>query len=188
MKINDFKIKGSWREAANSARTTINMEPGQGEPSATWKRKMLLAEHSPIRQLLVSAKWTALPYWVSVHLVRHKIGIEHWVRTQRSDRTGHDRNSSPQNAKVEHEILASYQAIISISRKRLCRQSAPETRAAWQTLLNEVKKHDQELYKVCVPDCLYRGWCMEYQSCGFHLSPQFHEQLKAYRLQINSSD
>lgn len=52
---------------------------------------MLLAEHSPIRKLIISWKWYDLLSWVSVHLVRHKFGVDHWVRTQRTDRTGIDR-------------------------------------------------------------------------------------------------
>lgn len=184
----NLKIKGSWREVADSARTTVNMEPGTKEPSTSWKRRMLLSEHSPIRQMSISAKWVGLPYWVSVHFVRHKIGIEHWVRTQRTDRTGVDRNSNTQDAKVEHEILASYQSVIAISRKRLCKQSAKETQEAWKLFLNEVEKVEPELSKTCVPDCIYRGWCMEYKSCGYHNTPDFTEKLNLYRKGINPSE
>ncbi|MDC7221130.1 MAG: thymidylate synthase ThyX [Spirochaetales bacterium] len=185
MKVTNMKIKGSWREVADSARTTINMEPGTKEPSSLWKRKMLLAEHSPIRQMFISAKWIDLPYWVSVHFVRHKIGIEHWVRTQRSDRTGTERGASPQNAEVEHEILASFQAVIAISRKRLCRQASPETQQAWKLMVDELKEIEPELYSVCVPDCVYRGWCMEYKSCGYHETKAFQKAVEEYREGIN---
>ncbi|OQY33003.1 MAG: hypothetical protein B6241_09190, partial [Spirochaetaceae bacterium 4572_59] len=181
MEISEIKIKGSWRDVADSARTTINMKPGKGEPSSSWKRRMLRCEHAPIRQLSISAKWTNLPYWVSVHFVRHKIGIEHFVRTQRSDRAGEDRNSKSQDSPVEHEILATYQAIISISRKRLCSAASKETRQAWRLLLDEIRKLDPELYEVCVPDCVYRGWCMEYKSCGYHKTEDFRQALVEYR-------
>ena len=173
---------------ADSARTTVNMDRGKGEPSPTWKRRMLLSEHSPIRQMFISAKWINLPYWVSVHFVRHKIGIEHWVRTQRSDRTGTDRAQNLQSAEVEHEILANYQAVINISRKRLCRQASPETTQAWKAVLEEVKKQDEALYRVCVPDCVYRGWCMEYKSCGYHETADFRKKLEEYREGINPAD
>lgn len=185
MHITNCKIKGSWREVADSARTTVNMEPGTKEPSDSWKRKMLLSEHSPIRQLMVNAKWAELPYWVSVHLVRHKFGIEHWVRTQRTDRTNEDRGEKPQSASVEHEFLANYQAMISISRKRLCKQASKETTQAWKLVLDEVKKHDPALYKVCVPECVYRGWCPEYKTCGYHKTADFTKKLAEYREGIN---
>lgn len=177
--------KGNWRDVADCANTTINKEPGVKEPSNQWKRRMLLCEHSPIRQLLISIKWHELKYWVSVHLVRHKFGIEHWVRTQREDRTGLDRDLLPQGNLVEHEILADAQAMINISRKRLCRQASPETKEAWEAVLEAIKEDQPELYSACVPDCIYRGWCYEYKSCGYHKTSKFKEALAVYRKEIN---
>ena len=180
-----LKIVGTWRDIANSARTTIGQEAGEGEPSSEWKRRMLLCEHSPIRKLHISWKWFALKYWVSVHFVRHKFGIEHWVRTQRTDRTGNDRNVIEQGALVQHEIEANPQAIINISRKRLCMQASPETRDAWKKALMLLEYDEPELFKVCVPDCVYRGWCYEYNSCGFHLTQEYQDMVKKYRRGIN---
>lgn len=181
MEVKFLEIKGDWREVADSARTTINLEEGKGEPFSSWKRKMVLSEHSPIRQILVRAKWVNLPYWVSTHLVRHKIGVEHWVRSQRSDRTGEDRSNKSQDAVVEHEILASAQAIISISRKRLCKQASTETRKAWIGLLEKLSLKEPELAGACVPDCVYRGCCLEYRSCGVHKEYDFADMLSSYR-------
>ena len=45
-----FRIKGTWREVADSCRTTINLEAGTGEPTDAWKKRILISEHSPIRQ------------------------------------------------------------------------------------------------------------------------------------------
>ena len=42
-------------------------------PSMEWKEKLIKSEHSPIRTLWFGFK-LEIPYWVSVHLVRHKIG------------------------------------------------------------------------------------------------------------------
>ncbi len=180
-----IKIKGTWREVADSARTTINKDAGTGEPGSKWKRRMLLSEHSPIRQILVNIKWYDLKYWVSVHLVRHKIGIEHWVRTQRSDRTGEDRDALKQGNTVEHEILVSTQGMINISRKRLCSQASVETKEAWKSVLETIKEKESELYSVCVPECIYRGWCYEYKTCGYHKTEAFKIKLEEYRNGIN---
>lgn len=98
--------RGSWRDVADCARTTINKEAGEKEPSSNWKRRMLLCEHSPIRQLFIKCKWYELKSWVSVHFVRHKFGIEHWIRTQREDRTGINRDELSQGSFVEHEFIA----------------------------------------------------------------------------------
>ena len=186
MKVKSLGTKGTWREIANSARTTIGMEEGNNDPSSSWKRRMLLCEHSPIRQLIFKWKWVDLLSWISVHLVRHKHGIEHWVRSQRTDRTGVDRNTLPQGNFIEHECEANAQAIINISRKRLCTQASKETRGAWKAFLEEVvKPHEPELYKCCIKDCVYRGHCYEFKSCGYHKTAQFQEELKNYREGIN---
>ena len=132
------EYKDVWAKVKRSARTTINKE-GSGEyPSESWKKTILLAEHSPIRRIRFSWKWENLKSWISVHFVRHKFGIEHWVTTQRADRTGIDRDASRQDTRVSHECEANAQALIFISRRRLCSQASLETRQAWTEVKNEI--------------------------------------------------
>ena len=181
VRISSFKARFNWRDVADAARTTVRMEEGAKEPGRGWKRRILLSEHSPIRQIVFTWKWINLPYWVSVHFVRHKIGIEHFVSTQRTDRTGLDRAAIPQSACVMHACLANAQALIFISRKRLCRQASPETTAAWRLVLDEVRKVEPDLHGVCVPECVYRGFCPEFRRCGHADSPAFRQALAAYR-------
>ena len=181
MKIQSLELKSTWREVANAARTTVNLEKGTKEPSASWKKKILLSEHSPIRQLIIKWKWIDLKYWVSVHFVRHKIGIEHFVSTQRTDRTGIDREEKKQSSLVSHECIANAQAIINISRKRLCSGASKETRQAWEAVLNEIKIKDPIIYSVCVPECIYRGFCPEMNSCGYKDTEEYKARLKDYR-------
>ena len=182
LKLNYFKSRFKWRDVADAARTTIRMAEGEKEPSSAWKHRILLSEHSPIRQMTFKWKWTNLKYWVSVHFVRHKIGIEHFVSTQRTDRTGVNREEIPQSALVMHECFANAQALIFISRKRLCRQASPETTVAWQMVLDEIKNCEPELYQVCVPECVYRGFCPEFKSCGYANTTAFKVALTAYRV------
>ncbi|MCP4650338.1 MAG: thymidylate synthase ThyX [PVC group bacterium] len=185
MKVKILERFGSWRGVADSANTTIHKKEGTKEPSELWKKRMLLCEHSPIRQIQIKARWEDLKSWVSVHFVRHKFGIEHWVRTQRTDRTGIDRNGLSQDVLVEHEFLINAQAIISISRKRLCKQASKETRQAWNDFLYSIIDLEPELFQACAPDCIYRGYCYEFKSCGFHKTDEFKEGLKIYRKGIN---
>jgi hypothetical protein len=181
MEIEFLSKKGTWRDVADAARTTIHREPGELEPSDNWKMRMLLAEHSPIRQLIYKWKWINIPYWVSVHFVRHKIGIEHWVSTQRTDRTGINRTLLSQNSPVIHECEANAQALINISKKRLCHQASPETREAWQLVKDEIQKAEPTLAKCMVPECVYRnGVCREFYCCGFVHSDKFIKELKEY--------
>lgn len=174
-------VYGTWRQVANSARTTIGLDAKEGDVTPEWKKRMLLCEHSPIRKIKIAWIWEKIPYWVSTHFVRHKFGIEHFISTQRSDRTGKSRNDSPQNALVMHEAEANAQAIITISRKRLCNGASPETRKEWRTFLHEVKKIEPELASVCVPDCIYRGHCYEFVPCGYSTTDEYKERLKEYR-------
>ena len=181
IKISFFKTDFSWREIADAARTTIRMKEGEKEPTSAWKRRMLQAEHSPIRLMQFKWKWVNLKYWVSVHFVRHKIGIEHFVSTQRTDRTGVDREEAYQGAPVHHQCCANAQSIIFISRKRLCTQASTETRAAWKLVLDKIEKCEPELRSLCVPECVYRGFCPEFKPCGYCDSEAFQEALRKYR-------
>lgn len=173
----------AWPKVKRAARTTVSKD-GEGlYPSDSWKKTILLAEHSPIRKLKFSWKWKNLKSWVSVHIVRHHGGIDHWVTTQRSDRTGVDRDSSPQNAPVSHECEANAQALIFISRRRLCGQASPETRAAWQEVKERVEEYDPVLASVMVPECIYRGFCPEFEKtcCGYVNTPAYRKALEEYR-------
>lgn len=178
-----IEMVGTWRGVADVARTTVNAGVGDkdSEPSSLWKYRMILAEHSPIRMLQFRVKMQNLKSWVSVHLVRHKFGIEHWVRTQRTDRTGVNRDLSPQGVLIEHEFLANAQAIIFISRKRLCGCASVETREAWMKVIDVVREVCPELANACVPDCVYRGWCYEMKPCGFYNTGDFVKRINQYR-------
>jgi len=185
MKAEILKVKGTWRDVADSARTTIGKDAGEGEPSSLWKRRMLLCEHSPIRQLTVKAKWHGIKRWVSDHFVRHWLGVIHWVKTDRTDRTGIDRDQLLQSNPTVHEFEANAQAIINISRKRLCNCASKETRAAWLEFLVAIEDREPELYAVSQPECIYRGFCPEYKSCGYHKTSNYKENLVKYREGIN---
>lgn len=170
-----------WPKVKQAARTTIGRE-GEGKyPSDSWKKTILLAEHSPIRKIKFSWKWANLKSWVSVHFVRHWLGILHWVTTQRTDRTGVNRDESRQDALVSHECEANAQALINISRRRLCAQASPETRSAWKEVKTKVAEVDPVLASVMVPECIYRGFCPEFESCGYVDTEAYQKALIAYR-------
>lgn len=179
--INWCEYTDEWSKVKRSARTTIHKDGEGNYPDDAWKKTMLLAEHSPIRRIRFSWRWENLKSWVSVHFVRHKHGVEHWVSTQRSDRTGVDRDKSTQDAPVCHECEANAQALIYISRKRLCNQASPETRKAWKEVKAEVARRDPVLASVMVPECIYRGFCPEFRSCGYANTEEFRWRLSTYR-------
>ena len=183
MKVKLLSNQDNWQEIKNSTMNTIGKETGI-YPDTVWKRRLLLSEHSPIRKLKISWKWTDLKSWVSVHFVRHKFGIEHFVSTQRTDRTGINRDELTQGELVSHECEANAQAIINISRKRLCNCASKETRDAWLEFLDSIKETENELYSCCVPDCVYRGYCYEFKTCGYSKSNDYKMWLEEYRLYV----
>ena len=185
MRIDWFSSDGDWSAVKRSARNTVGKDGAGQPPSSDWKRRLLLSEHSPIRKLKFSFRWSDLYYWVSVHFTRHKIGCEHFVSTQRTDRVGEDRNSKSQDALVSHEMDINAQALITISRKRLCHGASPETQQAWKLVKEEIAKDNPELASCMQKDCIYRGWCYEMYSCGYHKTEAFQKELDEYRRGIN---
>ena len=176
-----YPSEKDWLFAKNLALGTVGKE-SEISPTSEWKTKLLRSEHSPIRSLVYSWEWTDLPYWISVHYVRHKIGIEHFVSTQRDDRqTTHVRGESPQSYPVTHRCVANAQAIINISKVRFCSKASKETTDAWSMLLRSIKPFSPELANLCVPSCVYRnGICPEFQSCNWNKSYIFKCILEDY--------
>lgn len=72
MQTEIIKIKGDWEEVVNDCRTTVGKEELGREPSDKFKREILIAEHSPIRDISIKWRWRNIPYWVTNHWVRHK--------------------------------------------------------------------------------------------------------------------
>lgn len=182
MKIDILKTNDAWQDVKNAALSTIGLTKGKA-PDHIWKQKIVFCEHSPIRLFRVIWRWVDLKYWVSVHLVRHWLGIEHFVSTQREDRVndGVPRDDKKQGAFVKHKCEANVQALINISRKRLCHQASPETREAWQLLKDKISESEPEIAHCMVKECVYRnGLCPEFNSCGYNKSDAFKQELAQY--------
>ena len=186
MKIDNFEHIDNWQGIKDSTMNTIGKDTGV-YPSSDWKRRLIMSEHSPIRRMKFYWRWLDLKYWVSVHISRHKIGIEHFVKTQRTDRTGVDRNDLPQGSLVNHACEADAQALINVSRKRLCFCASPETRQAWESVKESVAKVEPELASCMVKECVYRGFCPEMFPCGYSDTIQFKKELAEYRKGINKN-
>ena len=136
-------------------------------PSSEWKEKILRAEHSPIRTLWFAFKME-IPYWVSVHFVRHHIGTEHFVQSQRDDRTDNNipRAEKPQGEFVTHIMYINAQELMFMARRRLCMQASAETRKVMKQIVDLVLETNPEFNNVLVPMCEYQGRCPEFNPCG----------------------
>lgn len=178
-----------WKRALNAARRTIGKNPLDKEPSNSWKAKMLLAEHSPIRLIEYEWTWSDIMQWVTTHLVRHHEGCEKFVHSQRGDRRAileeynvSSRDELPQGATNDMDMTANAQALINISRKRLCNCTSKETREAWKQVQDAIREVDPVMADKMVPECIYRGFCPEFMnSCGYANTEKYQQDLKRYR-------
>lgn len=166
VKITRFDV--DWLRIKSACMTTISKQEGR-EPSREWKRKLLICQHSPIRRGVVSWKWEEIPYAISTHFARHHEGCEKFVGTERTDRTGVNREERSQMNLVPMEMDANIQALINISEKRLCTGADPITRKYWEALVAEIKEYDEDVYWALVPRCVRCGACVEpFSNCHFY--------------------
>lgn len=166
VKITNINI--DWLRIKSACMTTVSKQAGK-EPSSEWKRKLLICQHSPIRRGEVSWKWETIPYAISTHFVRHHEGCEKFVGTERTDRTGVDREERSQMNYVPMEMDANIQALINISEKRLCMCADPTTRQYWQDLVEALRGVDEDVHWALVPQCIRCGGCVEpFSDCHFY--------------------
>ncbi len=137
----------------------------RGATSKTTLDKIYDCEHSPMRTQLFWIEMLEIPTFVSVHLVRHKIGVEHFVMSNRDDRGGNDTVS--RNTPVNHGMLIDAQSLINMARKRLCKKSHKETVKIFSLLRDKISEVDIDLAKYMIPECEYRSGCHELKTCGY---------------------
>lgn len=209
----DVKITqdNKWIRALNVARKTAGLpsKPDTYEPSDTWKRMAIMAEHSPIKLVEYTISFKNLRTWCITHLVRHPFVLP-FIKSQRSDRASieeqypvltdilniisddikespdfNKRDYLPQGTPNDGDFVCNAQTIINISKKRLCRTASKETRQAWLFVKEAMKEVDPILADFMVPSCIYRGFCPEMKSCGYWQTSKFEKDLNDYRNLIN---
>lgn len=163
MKTEILKIKGDWQDVVNACRVTVAKPPLGHEPSSEFKTKILISEHSPIRLISFLWDWKQIKSWVATHWSRHK--FEKFIETQRTDRTGIDRDVLGQGELVDFEGDANVQRLIDAFRKRLCYTASPETRQLAEDFKITLHEIQPEIADVLVPNCVYRNGCPEMGNC-----------------------
>lgn len=177
------EFQSGWEWAKRAALKTIGLKPIDPQPTEEWKAKMLLAEHSPIRNVIYYVSIWNIRQWVTTHLVRHWLGFIPFVHTQREDRTYLEipRDELPQGSLNDMDISINAQSLINVSRKRLCNCASKETKEAWTEVKKAIEGIDPVMSSKMVPNCIYRGFCPELNSCGFAKTEKFNTLLKEYR-------
>lgn len=123
-------------------------------------------EHSPCRTQMFTVEMYDVPTFVSTHFVRHKVGCEHFVKSNREDRIGYSGDLGrwqPSN----HMMFLNAQSLIQMARKRLCSQTHEETRKWMEAIKVAVATVDPDLAEHMKVECEYRnGLCPELRCCG----------------------
>lgn len=167
MKVELIKhpTEADWAEVKRRALVTVGRE-AVTPPSAKWRADILRARHSPIRWLVFSFR-IECPYWVSVHLCRHHVGAQPYVRSQRNDRQAmYDRNKAPQDAPVVMILDLNAEALLTLANKRLCWQASEETREVVRKMCDLAAEACPEFEPELVPMCVRNGGvCHEMHSC-----------------------
>lgn len=167
--LTEFPRDEDWLEVKRRALVTVGKNI-KNEPDESWKKLMIECRHSPLRRLRFSFTLTELPYYISVHFVRHHIGIEKYVRSQRNDRQNeYDRTKAPQDAPVDMIMDFNGESLLEFFNKRLCHCAALETRKIVELMAMLVKEECPEFRDFIEPMC-YRngGVCHEFKSCGLY--------------------
>lgn len=122
-------------------------------------------EHSPIRTQMFTIEMKGILNFVSVHLVRHNVGVQHFVKTMRTDRGAIE--IANRLTLTDHTMILNAQTLINMARKRLCYKASDETRDTFNGIIDAVALVDEDLPKFLEPDCIYRGgYCHEMKMCG----------------------
>lgn len=155
-----------WMLVKRIALSTMGKTPVT-PPTHEWKERMLMARHSPVRELHFVFLLKDIPYWVSVHLCRH-VHAQPYVLSQRNDRQSeYDRNKAPQDAPVTMYWSMNAEELMNIANKRLCMMASKETRDIVMRMCSLVREKHPEFNKVLVANCIAHGSkCYEIKPCG----------------------
>lgn len=185
MRIEITKLT-SWKDVLNAARFTQRKEPLDKEPSVEFKKRIIKAEHSPLRCLMFNIDMYDIPSYTATHFVRH-IHAQPFVSTSRPDIDGKQipRNEQKKIDPVNMRLFLNAQEIIAISKVRLCSKAEYKTKEIWRTVVEELRKQEPELAAACVPSCMYRGFCPEIKSCGLVDAEVFPIMVNDYINRLN---
>lgn len=155
-----------WELVKRATLETVGKRP-KNPPTLEWERSILEARHSPIRLLQFVFELRDIPYWVSVHCARHVHSVP-FVRSQRNDRqSDYDRNAARQDAPVNMMWAMNAEELMTICAKRLCNQSAEETRSIVREMATLVIANCPEFDGLLKPQCEWQGGvCHEMNPCG----------------------
>jgi hypothetical protein len=195
--VPQYPLDLMWREVREMARGTVGMDDLSKPVSDRFMREMVSSMHSPIRELRFKVLFRDIPTFAAQHMSRHRIAsicgtfelvesvnpvdVEHYVKTQRPDRTGEARGG--QDAPVDYRTTANVQGLQDMSQKRLCFLAERPVRGRWAMARMQIATHDPIIARALVPTCVYRGFCPEARRCRekYDKTDHFKRSLDVHR-------
>lgn len=159
--------RGSFRDVFDRARRTVNLEPSNRVVTSRAKRRLMLSEHSPIRDLTLCITLWNVPNFAVTHLLRHTVGVTPYIATNRDDRVKvkRRRRDKSQCELVSADFVLNIQSLINMARRRCCFKSDEATVALFNEILLHVYECDESYKGLFVKECVYRGFCPEMEQC-----------------------
>ena len=85
-------------------------------------------------------------------------------------------------APTDLAALMNAEAIINMSRKRLCAKASKETREIWENVVALIEEVDPDLAKHCIKPCVAScGLCREPKGCGFNKTEMCAKMIVGYK-------
>jgi len=171
----DVELLTDWQLIADQAAFTQGMKSFR--ITEDFLRDAIISRHSIIRAAFFRVTVYGLPYYAHVHFVRHSVGHNHFVRSQRPDSMNpveYDRREAPQKAPVDWSDILNMESLFTMMGLRLCKQADSVTRAIAQDIKWAFVSHRDPFMNLvghyCLPQCEWRGGrCPEtFKSCGMY--------------------
>ena len=121
--------------------------------------------HSLTYTQMFTIRMYKIPSFVSVHFVRHHVGVCHYVKSMRDDRQ--PEKEVDRNTPVNHMMFCNAEAVMAMARRRLCGMAHKNTRIVMEEIKRKMQLTDPALADMLVPTCVYRnGVCPEPKPCN----------------------
>jgi thymidylate synthase ThyX len=169
MKVSYVRLTGpEWMTGAMRTTTGKDMFAIKKPSLEVWK-KMIASTggvgHSPLRAVSYRIYVEDVPSWVTVHYVRHHVGVQFYVKSQRHL----GREEEPQGTLINMMFDINAQSLLSMAKARTCCKAAPQTREVMNLLRREMLQaddYDCMMAQAMIPSCEWYGSCFELDPCG----------------------
>lgn len=159
----EIKAITPWSEVLDSARITIHKKPLNKEPSDKFKKRLIIAEESPIYTRWYRLDDQSCNRRVALHLIRHHIGTQPFLGTTREDII--DTNGEV----IPFRFYFNLQSLINMAEERLCFKAYSATRHYVVGIIQLVAELESfDFAPFLVPMCVKRGYCPKSdRGCSF---------------------